>query len=94
MQERPFAVRRREAGLDLGHAAARLRITPRYLRSLERGEAPLCLRLAAIMSAAYGVRVQDLLTTRRAGGTGKGGDGPRSHRRRPPRTAAPEERQP
>jgi transcriptional regulator with XRE-family HTH domain len=58
--ERPFARVRRELGLSLDQAAARLRLTPRYLRSLELSAGPLTQPLAARMSVAYGAALNTL----------------------------------
>lgn len=71
--ERPFALRRREAGLDLPTAAARLRVNPHYLRTVELGHSPLSLRLANRMAVVYGTTIR-LLTepVSGAGGTGRG----------------------
>jgi transcriptional regulator with XRE-family HTH domain len=80
--ERPFAQFRRQAGLDLHRAAARLGISPRYLRQLETAQAPLSLRLGERMSIEYGISIQALATPYGAGGTG-GGDGGERKRRRP-----------
>ena len=72
--ERPFAGYRRTAGLCPAQAAARLGITPRYLRQLETSQAPLSLRLAERMSTEYGVPLQALMTPNRADGTGGRGE--------------------
>ncbi len=71
--ERPFAIRRREAGLDLQTAAARLRVNARYLRTVELGNSPLSIRLANRMAVVYGTTIR-LLTEPviGAGGTGNG----------------------
>jgi hypothetical protein len=71
--ERPFAHCRREAGLDLHAAAVRLRVHPRYLRSLELSHGPLSLDLAHRMAREYGVPLNDLIRPARSGhpsGTG------------------------
>lgn len=81
--ERPFANYRRAAGLDLQLAAARLGISSRYLRQLETSRVPLSQRIAARMSAEYGVPLQALTLATRAGGTGKGGGGERKRRLHP-----------
>jgi transcriptional regulator with XRE-family HTH domain len=60
VQLRPFAVRREELGLSLHRAAARLRVSPRYLRTLELGRAPLSLVLAQRMALQYGCPVDRL----------------------------------
>jgi len=70
--ERAFAACREQAGLCLDQAAARLRITPRYLRALERGRLPLSPALAQRMACEYGVGITDLTRTAAAGGTGAG----------------------
>jgi transcriptional regulator with XRE-family HTH domain len=70
---RAFAERRREAGLCLHRAAARLRISPGYLRGLERGHVPLSLPLAQRMAAEYGTTVRDLIRPAEAGEKGRGG---------------------
>lgn len=82
--ERPFARRRREAGLDLHQAAIRLRVSSRYLRWLELGHGPLSFALAHRMAAEYGVPVNALTRTARAGGPGQGADG-NGNSVRPPR---------
>lgn len=71
--ERPFAQRRREAGLDLLLAAARLRVNPQHLRTVELGHSPLSIRLANRMAVVYGTTTR-LLTepVSGAGGTGRG----------------------
>src|SRR5437870_2800466 len=71
--ERPFAGRRRELGLCLHRAAARLRISPRYLRGLELGRIALSLRLAERMATEYVTSIDSLTRPARAGGTGTGG---------------------
>jgi transcriptional regulator with XRE-family HTH domain len=76
--ERPFAHYRRKAGLDLHRAAARLAISPRYLRQLERANAPLSLRLAERMSVEYGVPIQALTLPYGADWTGNGGGAERN----------------
>ncbi len=70
--ERAFAARRREAGLDLQQAAVRLGISERYLRVLERGRARLSLPLAQKMVATYRTTITDLTRPACAGGTGNG----------------------
>jgi hypothetical protein len=76
--ERPFAECRRQAGLDLHRAAVRLRVHPRYLRSLELGHRPLSLDLAYRRAVAYGVPLNSLTQPIRlgepagAGGTERG----------------------
>lgn len=77
LPERPFAEYRRAAGLDLCRAAARCGISPRYLRQLERAQAPLSWRVAARMSAEYGIPIQALTATNRADETGTAGSGER-----------------
>lgn len=81
---RPFAARRLELGLSLHQAAARLHISPRYLRSLERGMEPLSLPLAWRMSVEYGSSIDALTRPVGAGGTGTGrgvsGNAPRPRR--------------
>ena len=77
IRERPFADRRREAGLDLYRAAARLRINPQYLRSLELGRAPLSMGLGQRMAVEYGCSLRALTLIAPAdrvpaGGTGEG----------------------
>jgi transcriptional regulator with XRE-family HTH domain len=72
-EERPFAARRRELGLSLDRAAARLRISPRYLRQLERGNVALSWPLAHRMATEYGSSIDDLTRPTRAGGAGRGG---------------------
>jgi hypothetical protein len=67
--ERPFASKRRDAGLCLGRAAVRLRISPRYLHALERGLAPLSQHLVQRMATEYGTTIDDLTRPGRAGGT-------------------------
>jgi hypothetical protein len=71
--ERALADRRREAGLCLHRAAARLRISTGYLRSLERGHTPLSFPLAERMAQEYGTTIRDLTRPAGAGGTGPGG---------------------
>jgi hypothetical protein len=74
--ERPMAYRRREVGLDLHRAAARLGISPRHLKAVERGQVPLSWRLAGKMAVEYGVGRTDLIRPGRlrgVSGTGKGG---------------------
>ena len=51
--ERPFALRRQEAGFDVDRAAVRLGCSPAWLRKLERGRVPLSMRLAGRMASAY-----------------------------------------
>jgi len=58
---RPFATRRQELGLGIHRAAARLDVSPKYLRALERGQVPLSYTLARRMAVQYGTTV-DLLT--------------------------------
>ncbi|MFN3652560.1 MAG: helix-turn-helix domain-containing protein [Armatimonadota bacterium] len=74
-RDRPFAARRQELGLCLQRAAARLRISAKYLRALERGQVPLSYSLARRMAVEYSTTV-DLLTRTagrdRAGSTGDG----------------------
>lgn len=72
--ERPFALRRREAGFDIQTAAVRLRVNPHYLRTVELGHAPLSIRMANRMAVVYGTTIR-LLTepvSPGAGGTGRG----------------------
>ncbi|MFN3649732.1 MAG: helix-turn-helix domain-containing protein [Armatimonadota bacterium] len=85
--ERPFADRRREAGLTLFQAAIRLRISEDHLRRLERGRAPLSLRIAGKMAAEYGCTVQALTRPAdfRAGGIGQIGRGLNGSGSRPQR---------
>jgi transcriptional regulator with XRE-family HTH domain len=86
-RERAFAGYRQKAGLSLHRAATRLRISPGYLRALERGRVPLSLALAQRMAGEYGARIDDLTRTATAGGTGAGremsGNVPRPARRKP-----------
>jgi Helix-turn-helix len=88
--ERPFAIRRRELGLDLHRAAARLGISAKYLRALERGQVPLSLLLAQRMSVAYATTVRELTRPAGAGGTGDRGAGGDGNVARPVRQQAVE----
>lgn len=72
-RERPFAQVRKDLGLDLHRAAARLRVNPHYLRTLELGRAPLSYALAQRMAGEYGTSIQALTRPVRAGGTGEEG---------------------
>lgn len=72
-QERPFAIVRRNAGLDITRAAVRLGISERWLRDLERSRSPLSQRVAARMVRVYGVGLNVL--TRPAGSAGGTGEG-------------------
>lgn len=71
--ERAFAHYRRERGLSLDQAAARLRISPGYLKALEAARVPLSLPLAGRMALEYSVSLQALTTPDRVGRTGTGG---------------------
>ena len=57
---RNFATIREALGLDLERAAARLNLSPAYLRRLELGRAPLTRYTAARMSQAYGKSISEL----------------------------------
>ena len=57
----PFADVRKARGLRLEIAAARLGISPAYLRRLEAGKARLTLPLARRMAGAYLVSIGDLI---------------------------------
>src|SRR4051794_1427887 len=82
--ERPFADRRRLAGLTLERAARLIGgISPRWLRALERNTAPLCQSLAVRMADAYGCTVQALVTPV-ASRRDRGCEG--AERERPPRS--------
>jgi len=63
--ERAFAGIRREKGWSADCAAALLRISPTYLRRLERGRVPLSLPLAERMAGLYGVDLNALVAFRR-----------------------------
>lgn len=73
--ERPFALRRREAGLDLHQAAARLRVNAHYLRRVEMGHLPLSIRLAGRMAVEYRTTIRALTEPVGAGKTGRGREG-------------------
>lgn len=58
---RPFGQIREERGWSPDCAAALLRISPAYLRRLERGAVPLSLPLAERMAGVYGVDLNALV---------------------------------
>jgi hypothetical protein len=58
-------------GLTVHQAAARLRVSPKYLRALEKGSLPLSPSLAGRMSLAYQTTVNDLVRPQGAAGTGE-----------------------
>lgn len=72
-RERPFAQRRRVAGLDLLGASIRLRCSRDYLRQLELGRAPLSLALAARMASTYGCTLDQLFSADEWSDQGVGG---------------------
>lgn len=59
--ERPFASLRRSIGMSLERAAARLLLSPAYLRGLELGHYHLSYALSRRMAATYGVAVAQLV---------------------------------
>lgn len=59
-RHRPFANRRKEAGLSIHVAAVRLGVSEGYLRSLEAGRSPLTMRVASRMAHVFGCSVNNL----------------------------------